>query len=334
MKGIKSVICSVKKGLILIFLLLVSACDKEEYDLLDPETAGVWSLLTKNTGLPANQILDIQRDASDNLWVAFAGNGVGMYHDGDWSFFNTSNSPIRSNSVTSLASTSDGGMIIGTTDGVSFRSPSGDWSYYTDPAVTTLSVNSLNVLSDGTYWIGTENEGFYVDLGSGFFQVYDADYKNVNAIEEDNKGNVFLGTDNGLLKFDGSDFYVYTVSEGLPDNDITALFLDSKDRLWIGTNGGSTVAYIDKTGRINNLSLMNGDLGTFVTDICEDRRGNVWFATWYDGLIEYDGVVPHSYKVYNGFYENDINCIGDDKYGNMWFGLYSKGLLKYTLPID
>ncbi|HPF02561.1 MAG TPA: two-component regulator propeller domain-containing protein [Bacteroidales bacterium] len=334
MKESGSVFYLLRHALILIFLISITACEKEEYDLLDRETAGVWSRFNTNSGLPANQILDIQRDASGNLWVAFAGNGVGMYQDGDWSFFNTSNSPIRSNSVTSLASTSDGGMIIGTTDGVSFRSSSGDWSYYTDPAVTTLSVNSINVLSDGTYWIGTENEGFYVDLGSGFFQVYEADYKNVNVIEEDNKGNVFLGTDNGLLKFDGSEFSLYTVSEGLPDNDITALFLDSKNRLWIGTNGGATVAYIDPTGRINNLSLMNGDLGTFVTDIFEDRRGHIWFATWYDGLIEYDGVVPHSYKIYNGFYENDINCIGEDKSGNMWFGLYSKGLLKYTLPIE
>ena len=74
--------------------------------------------------------------------------------------------------------------------------------------------------------------------------------------------------------------------------------------------------------------------GHYVRGIHEDKRGHIWFATWFDGLVEYDNVVPFTYKVYNGFYENDVNCIGDDEYGNLWIGLYSKGLVKYTLPLD
>jgi ligand-binding sensor domain-containing protein len=114
---------------------------------------------------------------------------------------------------------------------------------------------------------------------------------------------------------------------------VQALFFDSQQRLWIGPNGGQTVSWIDKAGIMHQLSLMNGNVGTFVRDIYEDRKGDIWFATWLDGLICFDGVIPHSYKVYNGFYDDNINSIGQDNDGNLWFGLYYKGLVKYSLPL-
>jgi ligand-binding sensor domain-containing protein len=115
---------------------------------------------------------------------------------------------------------------------------------------------------------------------------------------------------------------------------VTSLRSDSKKRLWIGTDGGKTVSWIDATG-LHQLNLMTGSDTLSVKDIWEDRRGDIWFATFNDGLIMYDGVIPHVYKNgINGLPENKVNCIGEDKNGNLWFGLYSKGLVRYTLPID
>jgi ligand-binding sensor domain-containing protein len=222
---------------------------------------------------------------------------------------------------------------MGTIDGLAIRSATGEWSSFKDPAVTTMPVNTVKVTSNGWIWVGTQGRGFYINDGTGYEQIYVSTFENVNAIEEDSKQNIYLGTDNGLLKWDGSNWTVLTTSNGLPDNDITSLFLDSQDKIWVGTSGGLTVAYLDNLG-LHQVSLMNGTAGAYIRDIYEDKRGDLWFATWFDGLICYDGVIPHSYKKYNGFFENDVNCIGEDKDGNMWFGLYSKGLVKYTLPIE
>ncbi len=68
------------------------ACEKTEYDLLDPETAGVWELYDISTGLPSNQISDIELDISGNLWVAFSGNGVGKFSGNSWTFYSNTNS--------------------------------------------------------------------------------------------------------------------------------------------------------------------------------------------------------------------------------------------------
>ena len=317
----------------ILILASVSSCDKTVYDLLDPASAGVWTLYNTNTGTPGNQVQDIKLDADGNLWVAFTGKGASIYKDGLWTSYNVSNSSILNNYANSLEPRQDGSILIGTVNGLSLRTSSDDWNSYKDPLVTIMYINTVKVASNGWIWIGTFNQGFYYNDGSGFVQKSLTASKNVNIIEEDHKGNIWLGTDDGLLKYDGLGYSLITTSNGLPSNQISALFNDSKQRLWIGTNGGETVSWIDESG-LHQLSLMNGIYGTYVKDIFEDRKGDIWFATWYDGLIRFDGVLPHSFKEYNGFFENNVNSIGEDKDGNLWFGLYSKGIVKYTLPLD
>jgi ligand-binding sensor domain-containing protein len=316
-----------------IFFVFVTACEKTDYDLLDPDSAGVWTLFTTKDGLPENQVTDIKLDTEGQLWLAFSENGVASYLNGALAGYNTSNSYIISDFATSLAPVSDGSILIGTADGISLRTVNDQWSNYKDPEVSSMHINAIKIASNGIVWAGTEGQCLYINEGSGFYHLYDAAYENVNIIEEDSYNNIWIGTDNGLLKWDGSNFSLLTTSEGLPENEITALCNDSKGRLWIGTSGGETVSWIDNSG-LHQLSLMTGNEGIYVQDIIEDRRGDIWFATWFDGLVRYDGVISHSFKIYNGFYENDVNTIGEDSEGNLWFGLYSKGLVKYTLPLE
>jgi ligand-binding sensor domain-containing protein len=333
MKEMKGVKYSLAGAGVLIILLCLTACEGTEYDLLDPESAGVWTLYnSSNSALPGNKIWDMAVDRQGDLWVTCYGNGLARYSSGTWITYSTANSQILSNSVTAVEATNDGSIIIGTSNGVTVRNAAGVWSSYKDPAVTTMDINSVKVTADGLLWVGTEGEGFYIADASGYEKVTLSGIESVNAIEEDTKDNVWLGTNNGLIKWDGTNLTQYTTADGLPDNDISALFFDSKQKLWIGTFGSKVVSWLDNSG-IHTLSLLNGIEGNVVWDICEDKKGDIWFATYTDGVIRYDGVVPHSYKEYNAFYEDNVNCITKDNDGNMWFGLASKGLVKYTLPL-
>ena len=320
-----------------IFLILVSltSCQKTEYDLLDPETAGVWTQYTsEKDGLPGNEINDIELDSLGRLWVAFAQHGVGVYSDGSWTYFNTSNSPLLNNSVTTLEPLPDGGMLIGTYNGLSILWSNGTWSSYIDPEGTQMDINALKVESDGTIWIGTNGQGYYAGDGSFFYQYLYTGYENINAFEEDTRGNFWMGTDNGLVVFLDAGYAVFTTADGLPDNTVTSLFVDSHNRVWIGTENGFSVGCFDYDYGLAQLSLMNGLVIDNVNDIYEDKKGDMWFALWDCGLVKYDFVIGYSYKVYNGFYENDVKAIGADKDGNLWIGLYRKGLVRYTLPIQ
>jgi len=320
-------------AVILVILIFTNACEKVAEDLKDPASADTWTIYNTTTGLPGNQVRGIKQDSKNNMWFAISSYGAAKYSNKTWTYYNTSNSGILSNDITCVEEDRTGNILFGTTNGIAILSPDYTWSYFQDQNVT-ITVNVIKAVSDGNVWAGTHGQGFLVSDGSTINQYYSDEFQNVNDIEEDVKGNIWIGTDNGLIKWDGNNYSFFSMTNGLPDNDVTALFYDSQKRLWIGTNGGNTVSWIDDEGIIHQLSFINGNLGCYVRDIFEDRKGGIWFATWFDGLIQYDGVIPHSYKEYNGFPENDINSIGEDNDGNIWFGLYSKGLVKYTLPID
>lgn len=337
MKKINRVGYSLANAVTLILLICFTSCENTNYDLLDPDSAGVWTQYTANNSeLPGNKVNDIVADNSGNMWIACAGKGLVKYVNGTWTKYNTLNSSILSDSVTAIESTTDGRIIVGTTNGIAILNASGQWSSYKDPLVSTMEINSVRMVSDGSLWVGTYDQGFYINASSVY--THSPSGFTVYTFEEDNAGNVWMGTSYGLLKWNGTAWTNITSTEGLPAGSVTSLCIDSKGRVWIGVLGANKVYWRNNSG-IHALSLMTGSAGIEIKDICEDKNGDIWFATNGSGLIRYDGVVPHSYKSYNAFTselfsEDNVNCITKDKEGNMWFGFTTKGLVKYTLPLN
>lgn len=322
---------------IFFLVLSITACERTEYDLLDPESAGIWKQYsTTNSTLPGNTIYDIDVDQSGNLWATCYGKGVARFQSGTWTTYNTSNSYILSNYTTVLEPVT-ASLLIGTEYGLSIRLTSGTWQYYSDTSVEYMIVNSIKCDSHGNYWIGTEDEGYYFYNGTIFYH-YLSGY-DVNAIAEDKSGNIWLGTDHGLYKYNGTHLTtsatpVLNTSNGLTSNSISYLYPDSKGRLWIGYYVSKTASWVDNNG-VNQLNLMDGKEITTIWDIQEDKKGDIWFATGGSGLIRYDGVIPHSYKEYNTPSIDDyIYSICLDLGGNLWIGTRTKGVIKYTLPLE
>ncbi|MDQ2842722.1 MAG: hypothetical protein M3Y72_17125 [Acidobacteriota bacterium] len=68
---------------------------------------------------------------------------------------------------------------------------------------------------------------------------------NINCIVQDRAGFLWLGSENGLFRYDGSNFTEYGRSEGLPGTFIRALQIDAAGRLWVGTTDGLAVGSRD-----------------------------------------------------------------------------------------
>src|SRR5215831_14677590 len=94
---------------------------------------------------------------------------------------------------------------------------------------------------------------------------------------QDKDGFLWFGTETGLSRFDGTHFQNFTTADGLPDNEILRLFVDSKNRVWIMPFRNSICYYYK--GKIHNQEndslLAKITLHTEAKGVVEDRKGNL-----------------------------------------------------------
>lgn len=114
----------------------------------------------------------------------------------------------------------------------------------------------------------------------------------VSAAVADTQGFIWLGTANGLVRFDGSEVKVFQRIEGdstsLANNEVNTLMFDSEGQLWVGTIAG--VSLMDGlAGAFRNIDGVNtrGLPPGRVNDIFEDSQGDIWLGSGAGGLVRY-----------------------------------------------
>jgi len=105
------------------------------------------------------------------------------------------------------------------------------------------------------------------------------------AVKQDSIGNVWVASDEGVLRYDSKKIQVYNSYKGLPEdagNRIMALFVDSKQRVWIGLERGVCV-YNPDLDVFDRVSIKGNNPPNLVRKIAEDVVGNIWIGA-YNGL--------------------------------------------------
>ncbi|HTR29574.1 MAG TPA: two-component regulator propeller domain-containing protein, partial [Puia sp.] len=163
----------------------------------------------------------------------------------------------------------------------------------------------------------------------------------VNAILKDRYGWMWFATDDGLNKFDGTNFTVYRHIPGdstsLRANEILALYEDRQGNLWIGTSGGAVSLYDRKKDRFVHFPATGDTSGlvpnAVVRGICSDREGKIWIAQ-FESPYMLDPVSGKLTKRELG-YKSDgplpnisLECIFGDTLGRIWVGT-DNGLFLY-----
>ncbi len=156
----------------------------------------------------------------------------------------------------------------------------------------------------------------------------------VNCIVQDETGFIWLGTQDGLNRFDGHDFRVYKHDPGLPtslsSNWIRTLFTDEAGNLWIGTGGGglnlwdrtndSFIRYLHDPADSKSLS------GNRVQVIYTDRVSDFWIGTSESGLNRFDREngeferFRHDPSDPMSLSDDRIRAVFEDRIGNIWVG--------------
>lgn len=111
------------------------------------------------------------------------------------------------------------------------------------------------------------------------------------------------------------DYELINQEKGLPSSTIFSIIQDSRDLIWIGTDGAGLVRYNGTSFRVINKSEEKD--GFFVTDIVEDDNTNIIAATKYDGLFVYNGkkFIKNFTRENSVFKSNIIQKLYADKEG-------------------
>lgn len=188
----------------------------------------------------------------------------------------------------------DGQIFIGTDEGLNLFDPRTQTfaNRFNDEKIRRLPPNryhSLYLDSRQNLWIGSGlDEVLCLSPDLSSFKRYRSQDNDPNSLTEndvmsfaeDSKGNIWMGTDNGLgcLDIKTQRFKTYTNKDGLPNNNISAL-IKQGHYIWIGTSNGlcrydETKRKFESFGNADNLKVFN----TNIESVTEDHNGNLLFG--------------------------------------------------------
>ena len=98
---------------------------------------------------------------------------------------------------------------------------------------------------------------------------------------QDEEGYVWLGTESGISRFDGTSFTNFYSEDGIAEQSVRVIFQDRDKNLWFGHNSGNITVYDGHSFRILPLS---DSIKAGVTDITQDNNGQMWISTHGDGI--------------------------------------------------
>lgn len=291
------------------------------------------------------------KDHAGRLWIGYHNSGLDRYDRSSGEIYHYAydeNDPnsLAHNHVTALLEDQSHNLWIGTTRGLdSFDPAKGIFRHYTSDETNPRSIapGAVKVIledTDHSLWIGTEEPGTlnHFDPATGLFTryVHDSDLPTsmidtygVRAIIQDQRGDLWLGTYNGLLHLDRQSgiFTSYRHDpanpDSLSDDFVWSLYQAQDGTLWIGTHNGLN-AFHPSTKEFTIYTVEDGLPDDSIVSILGDQQGNLWLATMGAGISAFnpyqktfknydlsDGLQGNSFIIGSAFQSPD---------GEMFFG--------------
>ena len=244
---------------------------------------------TNGQQIPSLFVLCAIKDKNGDIWLGTSGGGICRF-DGTHFYTLTTSQGLTSNYFISMFYGADGEIYAGSYGtGLNIIRENNIVHYGKNEGLPSININAICQDLNKNVWIGTET-GLYL-LSNGKISQQYSEYFNktypVSTIICDPKGNILIGTDgNGLFILDNEHFEFINNTNGLCNNHVKSLAVDSRKGIWVGTSNG--IAYLNpRKGNaqqkylITNYGRPEGYTGSACMNnsIYIDHTNKIWIGT-------------------------------------------------------
>ena len=307
-----------------IYDLQLGTCKRIRQDPLDPYA------------LSSHFVSALFEDREEGVWICFHQNGLNYYSPfrpfNVYYPWNETHS-LKGEVIRDICSDTYGNRWIATEDaGVNCMEKKTETftNYQPVPGVKSLSHTNIRGLaaSGDNLWIGHVIHGIdlmdiktrkvikHYDLLKDSHTVKNSTVRCIKVLRE---GEILVGTEDGIFRYDYlNDRFVY--ASQFPPFAVNSLYEDRAGKIWLGMfNRSYYFNTTSNTGMYLPYDKLNTQRHNTVNDACEDKDGNMWFAT-VEGVIKYDFQTGESlhYTVKNGMPSNVAFRILPDENNCLW----------------
>ena len=303
-------------------------------------------------------IWTIYQDKKSNYWFGSKQNGV-YYYNGQRLKHITTENGLVSNEIRGIQENANGNIFFDTEKGVSkfdghtFKTlqlanpalPLNNWVLKSDDLWFRMGFKSGAYRFDGKYLhylkfpTSPQENMFYMKNPNTILKPY-----GLYTIYKDRKGYMWFGTASlGVCRYDGRTLnwhyeeQLQTTPNG-GDFGTRAIFEDKNGKIWINntrfryvieTYGYKSVTFKKESG-IGYLNKTNKMEFPFFLSITEDNKGNLWMATYENGVWKYNGKELIHYPVKDGETDVLLFTIYKDNKGVLWLGTHNAGVYTFN----
>lgn len=260
--------------------------------------------INKNHGLSSSRITGIVQDSDGFIWVSTQ-DGLNRYDGAEFEIYQKKNSNISSNDITDI--------IIDSQHRIWIATLGGGVNIYDRTKDSFRTLKSL--VSNTNHKISNQ----------------------VNALFEDSKGLIWIGTNNGLEIYNSKDnSLVNKINPEIANVNITSFYETRDGLIYIGTFGNGLFVFNPESNVIKKIPVNQFDLINYINVITGLNNDILLLATEDKGLIKLDlnanSLVNYFKDIKDVNTPKIIRSITLDSNGYLWVGSDDKGLFKIEYP--
>ncbi|MEN3333756.1 MAG: hypothetical protein V7641_3121 [Blastocatellia bacterium] len=230
-----------------------------------------------SAALLAGPILDLMTDAEGNLWIRPQSRNMLRFRDGKFQDVMPDLDSAHFG-VTAMCRGPMGEALFAVRANGAFIYSGGRFEKLISTAErSNLLVISMTKTSDGKVWMGTRDAGlFFTSAGQLSAATKGLPDKKINRLLAVADQELWIGTDNGVVRWNGDQSTTVGVSDTLDHVQALAMTRDRESNVWIGTDKGLLRL---NAGGVASLEESDHASTVAVNTIFEDREGNLWVGT-------------------------------------------------------